>query len=100
MKTSFLRFLIIICVVACSFGAQAQRSMDLINDHDRAQLEEAIGLMDSGKASDAIKIFDDLCKKYKNNYILEYERLYAYYLAGDFKRIIKDGPKLYQHPES
>ncbi|MBQ3323348.1 MAG: hypothetical protein IJG81_00715 [Muribaculaceae bacterium] len=100
MKTSFLRNLIIICAVVWSIGAQAQKSIDLINDNDRVQLDEAIGLMDSGKPKDAIKIFDDLCKKYKHNYILEYERLYAYYLAGDFKRIVKDGPKLYKHPES
>ncbi len=100
MKTSIFRILIIICAAVWSIGAQAQRSIDLINDNDRMQLDEAIGLMDSGKPKDAIKIFDDLCKKYKDNYILEYERLYAYYLAGDFKRIVKDGPKLYKHPES
>ncbi len=100
MKTSFLRILILLCAVVWSLGAQAQKSIDLINDNDRMQLDEAIGLMDSGKPKDAIKIFDDLCKKYKDNYILEYERLYAYYLAGDFKRIVKDGPKLYKHPES
>ena len=100
MKTTFLRILIIICAVVWSLGVQAQKSIDLINDNDRVQLDEAIGLMDSGKPKDAIKIFDDLCKKYKDNYILEYERLYAYYLAGDFKRIVKDGPKLYKHPES
>ena len=100
MKQTLSRILILLCVVAWSLGAQAQRSIDLINDNDRVQLDEAIGLMDSGKPKDAIKIFDDLCKKYKDNYILEYERLYAYYLAGDFKRIVKDGPKLYKHPES
>ena len=100
MKTSFLHILIIICALVWSLGAQAQKSIDLINDNDRMQLDEAIGLMDSGKPKDAIKIFDDLCKKYKDNYILEYERLYAYYLAGDFKRIVKGGPKLYKHPES
>ena len=100
MKKILSRILILLCAVVWSIGAQAQKSIDLINDNDRVQLDEAIGLMDSGKPKDAIKIFDDLCKKYKDNYILEYERLYAYYLAGDFKRIVKDGPKLYKHPES
>ena len=99
MKTSFLRILIIICAVVWSLGVQAQRSIDLINDNDRVQLDEAVGLMDSGKPKDAIKILDNLCKKYKDNYILEYERLYAYYLANDFKHIVKEGPKLYKHPE-
>ena len=55
--------------------------------------------MDNGKAKDAVKILDKLCKKYSNNYILEYERLYARYRAGDYKRIVKDGPKLFEHPE-
>ena len=56
MKTSFLRILVIICAVVWSLGVQAQRSIDLINDNDRVQLDEAIGLMDSGKPKDAIKI--------------------------------------------
>ena len=38
MKTSFLHILIIICAVVWSLGAQAQRSIDLINDNDRVQL--------------------------------------------------------------
>ena len=99
MKTSFLRILIIICAVVWSIGAQAQRSIDLINGNDRVQRDEAVGLMNSGKPEDAIKILDDLCKKYQDNYILEYERLLAYYLAKDFKHIVKEGPKFYNHPE-
>ena len=42
MKTSFLHILIIICAVVWSLGAQAQRSIDLINDNDRVQLCEII----------------------------------------------------------
>ena len=99
MKTSFLQILILLCAVAWSLGAQAQKSIDLINNADREQLEEAIHLMDNGKAKDAIKIFEKLEKKYENNYIVQYEKLFAYYKAGEFKRIVKDGPKLYQHPE-
>ncbi|MBR1474364.1 MAG: tetratricopeptide repeat protein [Muribaculaceae bacterium] len=99
MKTSFFRILILICIVAWSLGSQAQRSIDLISDTDRGQLDEAVSLMDNGKAKDAVKILDKLCKKYSNNYILEYERLYARYRAGDYKRIVKDGPKLFEHPE-
>lgn len=100
MRFSLFSILILFITMACSLGASAQRSIDLINDNDRVRLDEAIGLMDNGKPKDAIKIFDDLRKKYNNYYILEYERLYAYYLAGDFKRIVKEGPKLYKHPES
>ncbi|MBO4722120.1 MAG: tetratricopeptide repeat protein [Muribaculaceae bacterium] len=99
MKTSFFRFLILVSVVAWALGAQAQQSIDLINDNDRAQLEEAVNLMDNGSPEEAIKILDKLCDKYKNNYAIEYERLFAYYKAGDFKHIVKEGPKLFNHPE-
>ena len=100
MKTSFLRILIIICAVACSLGAQAQSSVDMINDFDRLLADSAMRLMDSGKPKDAIKIFDNLCKKYKNNYPLEYERLYAYYLSGDYEHVVKHGPRLFKLPET
>ncbi|MBR5638270.1 MAG: hypothetical protein IKW83_00760 [Muribaculaceae bacterium] len=99
MKTSFFRILIFLCLVAWSLGAQAQRSIDLVNDNDRVLLEEAVNLMDNGSPEEAIKILDKLCKKYKNNYAIEYERLFAYYKAGDFKHIVKEGPKLFNHPE-
>ena len=99
MKTPIIRLLIIICAVVWSLGASAQRSIDLINENDRALVEEAIRLVDDGKAKEALKIFDQLEKKYENNYIIQYERLFACYKAGDFKRIVKDGPKLYKHLE-
>ncbi len=40
MKTSFLRILIIICAVVWSIGAQAQKSIDLINDNYDASNDE------------------------------------------------------------
>ncbi len=98
-RTTFYHVLIILFALACAQQARAQRSIDLMNDQDRVLLDSAVNLMDNGKAKDAIKIFDKLRKNYKDNYILEYERLYAFYLAGDYKRIVKEGPKLYDNPE-
>ena len=40
MKTSFLRILIIICALVWSLGAQAQKSIDLINDNYDASNDE------------------------------------------------------------
>ena len=100
MKTSFLRIMIIICAAASTLWAQAQRSVDFINDNDRLLVDSAMYLMDTGKARDAIGILDNLCNKYKNNYALEYERLYAYYLSGDYGYVATEGPKLYKHHES
>ena len=79
--------------------ASAQRSVDMITYDDRLQLDSAVYLMDHNNAKDAVKILDRLCKKYKGNYTIEYERLYAYYLDNDFNRIVKEGPKLYENPE-
>ena len=42
MKTSFLQILFLLYFVVWSLGAQAQRSIDLINDNDRVQLCEII----------------------------------------------------------
>ena len=40
MKTSFLRILILLCAVVWSLGAQAQKSIDLINDNYDASNDE------------------------------------------------------------
>ena len=42
MKQTLSRILILLCVVVWSLGAQAQKSIDLINDNDRVQLCEII----------------------------------------------------------
>ncbi len=99
MRTTFFRVLILVCAIAWALGANAQRSIDLINDNDRALLDEAVTLMDNGNPQESIKILDKLCKKYKDNYAIEYERLFAFYKAGDFKHVVKEGSKLFSHPE-
>ena len=99
MKTVFIRILIIIAAV-WTLNASAQQSLYIINDNDRAKLFEAIDLIDSCKNEDAIKILDNLSNKYIDNYIIEYERLYAYYLNRDYGVVVEQGPKLFNYPES
>ncbi len=60
MKTSFLRILIIICAVVWSIGAQAQKSIDLINDNYITsdvfvQARDTLGLTKIFKDEDPIK---------------------------------------------
>ena len=58
MKTSFLRILIIICALVWSLGAQAQKSIDLINDNYDASNDEVFhssGHMPSQRRSFSFK---------------------------------------------
>lgn len=73
MKTSFLRILIIICALVWSLGAQAQRSIDLINDNYDASNDEVFhssGHMPSFPGGDVA-----LMKFIKDNMIYPYEAL-------------------------
>ena len=73
MKTSFLRILIIICAVVWSIGAQAQKSIDLINDNYDASNDEVFhssGHMPSFPGGDVA-----LMKFIKDNMIYPYEAL-------------------------
>ena len=73
MKTSFLQIFIIICAVACSLGASAQRSIDLINDNYDASNDEVFhssGHMPSFPGGDVA-----LMKFIKDNMIYPYEAL-------------------------
>ena len=73
MKTSFLRILIIICALVWSLGAQAQKSIDLINDNYDASNDEVFhssGHMPSFPGGDVA-----LMKFIKDNMIYPYEAL-------------------------
>ena len=73
MKASFLRILILLCAVAWSLGAQAQRSIDLINDNYDASNDEVFhssGHMPSFPGGDVA-----LMKFIKDNMIYPYEAL-------------------------
>ena len=73
MKTSFLQIFIIICAMACSLGAQAQKSIDLINDNYDASNDEVFhssGHMPSFPGGDVA-----LMKFIKDNMIYPYEAL-------------------------
>lgn len=73
MKTSFLRILILICAVVWSLGAQAQKSIDLINDNYDASNDgvfHSSGHMPSFPGGDVA-----LMKFIKDNMIYPYEAL-------------------------
>ena len=100
MNHYFSYLLIFVCSLAYSLNLNAQRAIDQLESQDYVRFDSAISLMDNGKPKDAIKIIDDLRKKYNNNYFLEYERLYAYSQLGEYKRVVKEGSKLFDHPDA
>ena len=77
MKTSFLRILIIICAVVWSIGAQAQKSIDLINDNYDASNDG--GDNEVFRSADPMPSFPGgdaaLMKFIKDNMIYPYEAL-------------------------
>ena len=73
MKQTFSRILILLCAVAWSLGAQAQKSIDLINDNYDASNDEVFhssGHMPSFPGGDVA-----LMKFIKDNMIYPYEAL-------------------------
>ena len=100
MRHSFFRNLIVVLGLAYSLASYAQHTENKLKKDDDVLLDSAINLMDHGHPKDAIKIIDKIRKEYDNNYVVEYERLFAYYKTGDLKRIVKEGPKLFNHPDA
>ena len=96
----FKAFLFGVCALTFSLQTQAQSPLELVSDRDYQLLDSAVHLMDNGQPAVAIKILDGLCKKYPDNYVMNYERLYAHYKKGDYKRVVKDGKKLFENPDA
>ena len=97
MKKSLLIIAVLTLLMPCVVGAQSP--LEFISDADRADIERAVYLMDNDSAEQAVTILDRLCKKYSDNYAIQYERLYAVYKAGDYKRVVKDGKALLSNPD-
>ena len=88
---------IIVAVATLMAGSQsilAQYEMALVNDADMVLLDSALYLIDSDNPKDALKILDQLHKKYKNNSVIDYERLYAQYQLGNYGLVVKEGKAL------
>lgn len=100
MKNLISAMLALVFLLLLSPQSIAQSSFELVNERDMELLDSAVYLMDNSQPSNAIKILDGLCKKYPNNYVMHYERLYAFYKKGDYKRVVKEGQKLYQYPDA
>ncbi len=95
------RIFFVLLSIACCFAGYTQSSADesfnLLNPADQEILTNAIGMVDGGMSEAAMADFDFLAKKYPDNYIVQYERLYNLYTLGQFKEVVKDGKRLLKH---
>lgn len=97
MKQLFFVLLTITCCIIGYPQNSANESFNLLNPADQEMLTNAIGLVDGGMSEAAMADFDFLAKKYPDNYIVQYERLYNLYTLGRFKEVVKGGKRLLKH---
>ncbi len=93
MKKMLITLLLLISVLSAQ-GQAAQRAYEALEPADRELIESAIGLVDSGMAEAALEDFDYLYKKYPDNYLVLYERMYTLYELKRYHAVIMDRDKL------
>ncbi len=93
MKKMLITLLLLISVLSAR-GQAAQRAYEALEPADRELIESAIGLVDSGMAEAALEDFDYLYKKYPDNYLVLYERMYTLYELKRYHAVIMDRDKL------
>lgn len=64
------------------------------------RLKGAVGLVDQGMPEAAMTDFDALLKEYPDNYIVQYERLYALYAMERYEDVAAGAKKLIKHKEA
>jgi len=93
MKNFIVTFIAIICAGATLFAQELSSSA-------LERLRSAIGLVDQGLAEAAMTDFDALAKEYPDNYIVQYERLFALYHLGKYEEVADGAKKLTKHKEA
>lgn len=91
----------VILLVLCGlFGRGQSMAQDDFNDlspEDKSLLGKAVQAVDDGLSEVVVSDFDCLAKKYPDNYIVQYERLYNLYQLGRYDEIIKKRKFLLKH---
>lgn len=97
VKRLCLPLLLIICNTALLAAGSKSQPLD---PTDRELLSKAIELVDAGMGESALTDFDYLAKKYPQNYIVQYERVYALYSLGRYHEVIDAGILLMKSPDT
>lgn len=78
------------------FQLKAEGGKALSQD-DYVKLQNALMLVNGGMAEAAMSDFDELCEKYPDDYLVNYERLIALYHIGEYDRVVNESKRLFQN---
>lgn len=78
------------------FQLKAEGGKALSQD-DYVKLQNALMLLNGGMAEAAMSDFDELCEKYPDDYLVNYERLIALYHIGEYDRVVNESKRLFQN---
>lgn len=98
MKT-FLLFLIGL-IACCEATARNNDKYSGMTEQDFRTLEKAIMLVDGGMPEAALDDFNDLAKRYPDNYLVLYERLYTLYMLGQYSEVAANAMSMLNRPEA
>lgn len=99
MKTLFI--LVALCLASCTAWAQQQPvNTRGLSQTDYEALVKAVGLVDKGLADLAIPDFDRLIAANPDNYVVQYERLYALCQMERYADALKDYKKILKHKDA
>ena len=87
-------------IICCEVRAQNIDQHCGMTEQDYRTLEKAIMLVDGGMTAAALGDFNDLAKRYPDNYLVLYERLYALYMLGQYSEVANDAIDLLNRPEA
>lgn len=92
-----MKQIIILLIAVLSYTAASAQNSDknqVLSEQDCRTLKNAIHLVNGNMAEAALVDFDNLIKRYPDNYLVQYERLYALYSLGRYADITKEAPML------
>lgn len=96
MKRIFILLSAMLTAVVAGF---AQSDGSELPESVQKTLQNCIWLMDNGMAQSAMEDFDRLDKEYPDNYVVQYERMYALYQLGRYDEVVKAAKKLLKNKD-
>lgn len=93
MKQNILGFLLVVCSWSC-FAQSADYDFKALSPEDQTLLSNAIELVDGGMSEAVVPDFDMLAKKYPDNFLVQYERIYNLYVLKRYNEVIADRNRL------
>ncbi len=92
--------LTLLALVAFVMSAVSQPSIQQLPEAVCNTLQNCIVMMDNGMAEAAMDGLNALADEYPNNYVVQYERMYALYMLGKYDEVARTAKKLLKHEEA